>query len=627
MDLRKMRKAADNRLPRATCPLCRREVAVRNGGELREHRPTPTESGPVCRASGLTLERAEGLASRSLVDRVSDYAEEVSKRGAELADTLDDLSESPHAAMLERSKDLITDQAAAEDRPIAEVAQEFVDMLASHEPDQEPPAMLGTSYAILPLAAIEPDPQNRDLGDLSELVDSIRARGILEPILVEADVDASVSSDNGSGWRYRLVAGERRLRAAQEAGLLAIPALIRPALEGHDGEVARRIDQTVENLQRKDLTPLEEAKQFGRLRELGLTQEQIARQVGVAQGTVSKRLALVKLPPAVQEAIATGDVSLETAQKLSTIRSAKVLRELYEEASAEAEPGTPWTLDRMLSDAANDVILEAEQEAAKAKARKDLEASGKPTVDSFAHALNDKGPRLLGSSYGKLPLRPKAHEAEPCHAYYLDVAGKIRPVCTETKRHNKRGASELKAVVVGRERQPAVNETPEAKAKRLQKENHLAAIATAHEGREAFLIKLLKRKVDREDLAELVVADLLADTRGLSSHDTETVAEFVGLGDLSVVKATAALAELARSPAERDRVALGALVVSFELELRVNEWNLIDYRGRVRAWGRVDRYFAWLEAKGYELSAAERAQIAGELLEMPETQESKPAEA
>lgn len=130
---------------------------------------------------------------------------------------------------------------------------------------------------------------------LGELVRSIREHGILQPVLVRR-----VGVD-----RYELVAGERRVRAAREAGLKAIPALIREYEEVSRLEVA-----LIENLQREDINPVEAATAYQRLREeFGMTQDQIAKRVGKSQPTIANTLRLLALPQEVLNSLERGEIS------------------------------------------------------------------------------------------------------------------------------------------------------------------------------------------------------------------------------------------------------------------------------------------------------------------------------
>jgi ParB family chromosome partitioning protein len=137
---------------------------------------------------------------------------------------------------------------------------------------------------------------------LQALARSIEAHGVLQPIVVQETVDG-----------YRLIAGERRLRAARIAGLTRIPAVVRgPTSDRQQLELA-----LVENIQRADLNPLEEANAFRRLMsEFELTQEQVAQQVGRARSSVANTMRLLDTSEAVQDAVAQGLISEGHARAL-----------------------------------------------------------------------------------------------------------------------------------------------------------------------------------------------------------------------------------------------------------------------------------------------------------------------
>ena len=150
----------------------------------------------------------------------------------------------------------------------------------------------------IPLARIRPNPRQprqwMDAAELEALAMSVREHGVLQPILVTETIDG-----------YQLVAGERRFRASQMAGLERIPAVIRQLADREQLELA-----LVENLQRADLGPLEEAHAFRSLvTEFELTHEQIAQRVGRAKSTIANTLRLLDLDPAVQAALSDRRIS------------------------------------------------------------------------------------------------------------------------------------------------------------------------------------------------------------------------------------------------------------------------------------------------------------------------------
>ena len=176
--------------------------------------------------------------------------------------------------------------------------------------DEDPGAGSGDDDARLvevAVTTVRPNPEQPrrdfDAEGLSELADSIRSHGLLQPIVVERD---------GAG--FRLVAGERRLRAAALAGLSRIPAILRPATQS--GREALEL-ALVENLQRTDLSPLDEAAAYARLADaFGLSHEAIALRVGRSRAAVTNTVRLLALPASVQGALREGRLTAGHARAL-----------------------------------------------------------------------------------------------------------------------------------------------------------------------------------------------------------------------------------------------------------------------------------------------------------------------
>jgi ParB family chromosome partitioning protein len=165
----------------------------------------------------------------------------------------------------------------------------------------------GTTQQI-PLARIKPNPfQPRKIfrpEDLQELVQSVRERGILQPIVVRR---------RGDHWE--IIAGERRYRAAQKLGMLTVPAVEVTASDVEALELA-----LIENLQRTDLSPLEEAEGYHRLQEeFNMTQEQIALKVGKDRATVANAIRLLKLSPEVKSLLASNQLTAGHARVLAAL--------------------------------------------------------------------------------------------------------------------------------------------------------------------------------------------------------------------------------------------------------------------------------------------------------------------
>ena len=165
----------------------------------------------------------------------------------------------------------------------------------------------------IPVDQIDPNPyQTRshvDQGQLAELAASITANGVVQPILVRPQASG----------RFQLIAGERRWRASQLAGKLTIPAILRQVSDEQAMEIT-----IVENLQRADLKPMEQARAFERLaREFHMTQEQMAVRTGKDRATVANFLRLLRLPASVQARVEAGDISFGHAKALLALEHAE----------------------------------------------------------------------------------------------------------------------------------------------------------------------------------------------------------------------------------------------------------------------------------------------------------------
>jgi ParB family chromosome partitioning protein len=170
---------------------------------------------------------------------------------------------------------------------------------------------LPSVLSVTKLQAGKYQPRTRmDEGALAELADSIRAQGIMQPILVRP-LDATKG-------RYEIIAGERRFRAAQMAGLTEVPVLVREVADEHAAAMA-----LIENIQREDLNPLEEAQGVKRLLdEFGLTHEQAATAIGRSRSATSNLLRLLNLATPLQTMLLAGDIDMGHARALLAVDSA-----------------------------------------------------------------------------------------------------------------------------------------------------------------------------------------------------------------------------------------------------------------------------------------------------------------
>ncbi len=184
----------------------------------------------------------------------------------------------------------------------------------------------GTSYRQVPLDAISPNPhQPRALFDeeaLESLTASIMEVGVLQPVVVRPGVEEGT---------FILIAGERRWRAARRAGLGEVPAIVRTPDE--QGSLTEAL---IENLQRENLSPLEEAAAYQQLMEdFGMTHEQIGTRVGKSRAAVSNTLRLLSLPASIQGLLERGELSAGAARALLGLEDARYAEHVARRAAAE----------------------------------------------------------------------------------------------------------------------------------------------------------------------------------------------------------------------------------------------------------------------------------------------------
>ena len=190
---------------------------------------------------------------------------------------------------------------------------------------------MDSSLRELEVALLEPNPfQTREIFDkerLRELARSLEANGFVQPIAVRQ-----------VGDRFQIIAGERRWRAAQLLGLRKIPAVVRPLDDDQLMQAA-----LIENLQRENLNPMEEARAYSRLaNEFGLTQEEVARRTGKERSTVTNFLRLLKLSDPVQQLVKGGKLSMGHARALLALDDPQAQQTLAAQASERG-----WSVRRI----------------------------------------------------------------------------------------------------------------------------------------------------------------------------------------------------------------------------------------------------------------------------------------
>jgi len=285
-------------------------------------------------------------------------------------------------------------------------------------PVEGPAAPAGPALRHLPIELVVPNPEQPrkhfEPALLRELADSIKLHGILQPIVVSPH-----PHDPG---HYILIAGERRWRAAQLAGQHEVPAVVRDTPESDRLELA-----VLENLQRLDLSPIEEAQAYRQLMDVrGYTQEQLAERISKDRSTVANALRLLKLPPKVQDLVQDGRLGMgharallaladpadmlrlayETIEKGLSVRAVeKLVRELLRPNTPEPEPD-PETRQRQV------IVRDLEERlrralGVKVAVRTDAKKKGSGTIE-VPYGNLDELDRLLETL---LRERPPAAEA------------------------------------------------------------------------------------------------------------------------------------------------------------------------------------------------------------------------
>ena len=229
-------------------------------------------------------------------------------------------------------------------------------LLGPAAPDASAATPAGTPM-MLALGEMGPgqyQPRTRmDEGALYELAESIKAQGIMQPILVRRvseqksapalDGKAAIALDSGAN--YEIIAGERRFRAARLAGLAEVPVLVRDVPDEAAAAMA-----LIENIQREDLNPLEEAQGLQRLiREFGLTHEQAAQAVGRSRSAASNLLRLLQLTEPVQTMLMAGDLDMGHARALLTLEGAAQITAANQVAARKLSVREAEALARKLS--------------------------------------------------------------------------------------------------------------------------------------------------------------------------------------------------------------------------------------------------------------------------------------
>ena len=438
------------------------------------------------------------------------------------------------------------------------------------------------------VAELHPSPENprKSVGDIGELAESITAVGIIEPLVV-------IPSDKG----FEVICGGRRLAAARKAKLDEVPALVREDLSPAD---ALEI-MLVENIQRTDITPLEEAQSFLRLiEEFGHSQRDLGARVGRSQAHISKRLSLLSLPKPLQKEVEVGNLGIGDA--LEYARLAEQPERLKEAVALKSDD--PFMTVKAAVDRTEAV---AKRQDAMAQGWAEVEKKG------LAKAPDDWRDQLMRGRMGRVGdnVKVRSHEKLECHVTGVDADGALVALCNDPQSHVRPAQDKSAAVsdaVKGAKLAsvPNIADKAEAKeeARKAKAKEHQTALNAAKKLRDEFVTKLASERQPKTGLLELTVTTW---ARTAGTFVTQRANKYLGITqgkDQEFVTANELLVSyIGESPDNTGRAAI-ALVCATE-EGRIN--------GPGAYWTGDDTvaYFEMLETRGYEVSVAEKVEVSG----------------
>jgi ParB family chromosome partitioning protein len=453
-----------------------------------------------------------------------------------------------------------------------------------------PPDQTTRTIQFLPVGRLRPAPDNPrtadggDLGDLAELAQSIKARGVLQALLVRPEADGD----------YLIVFGHRRHEAAIDAGLTHVPAEVRAM------DDAERLElMIVENLHRDDLTTLQEARGYRQALDINsnLTQYELADRVGRSQSHISKLLKLLDLTPTAQAAVDAGKVSVTDAHQHLV-----KLKDDPERMDAILEQ-RPYNIEGAVDQQLRDKAAAAKR----AKAEQKLQKAGVKVVpgpsrygswrDVAAQPLAGQDVYTYGTK--EVNVDAEAHAKEDCHAAAVGEEGKVVLVCTSPDRHRKGGDSMVKT---------GLTEDQLAERRATIKRNKAAR--AARDERTTFMVQQLKRRMPLGELAAQlalmwthhadgriaeIAVDLIQQATGEQLVDAKRRGGWVDYhGPL--------LAYARRGPEELLRVGQALMYAAPEQQQRV---DYPQFHGPDLA-----AHVAFLERRGYQVADVERAELA-----------------
>jgi ParB family chromosome partitioning protein len=433
--------------------------------------------------------------------------------------------------------------------------------------------------------AVVGDNVRSNVGDVTELAASIKEQGLIQPIVATMRAIVDENGEDDLGVRFVVVAGHRRLAAAKLAGLEKVPVILRTMDE------QQRIEaMLVENLDRTDISPLDEARGYQRLTdEFSLSQRDIAAKMGRSQGHISKRLVLLELPEEIRKRVDSGGITISDAVELAKLKDHPA--HLRGAATTNAWETIPGNVTKALDELKREKLLTTKQEQLESKGLATVRVSSRYQLPTKIHRINDG--TIAGDPHA-LPITPADHAKHSCHAIalFINHVGKVEefPVCTDRKQHPG-----LKT----RQEKPARGSTAPHP---LQKERE--ALREAETARRTFRRELLKRKLPKEEMLDRIFLSII-DTAMEMSDDQLIVNSMITLGLANEEDEAVNEADLRgyalEGPAQLLRAAFAVALAQSD-DYALNEW--------ATNWGEgAASYLAFLERHGYEATAAEKKRL------------------
>jgi ParB/RepB/Spo0J family partition protein len=352
-----------------------------------------------------------------------------------------------------------------------------------------------------------PDNPRGDLGDLTDLANSIKSAGVVQPITVTPRPEEGQPP-------YMVVMGDRRQAASKLAGKTTIPGIIRD----YD-ETTRKIVMHIENVQRVDLKPTEEARSLQALVDLGLSQRQIVEKVGKSQAYISKRLSLLGLPREIQAEVDAGRLLVGDAIELARLKDDRQIQRIF---SASRRTDNAQVTYEGVTMRVTKALADAARERKVAQVQRSLRAEGVNVVDYTEVArMGSDSPRKLDSILWQVTIDPDKHARMKCHGVTVTPDAEVVYVCVEPARHKAKSPRDGEPAPAARRIADDEDASPEAIAAERERaeeeawrEYHQREAARVHvelvdaaERRRTFIGDFIRGRFNKNEVLTLILTD------------------------------------------------------------------------------------------------------------------------